>query len=118
MTSLDLELRSKDDHGVAVVELAGELDLTNAGELEDHLVEIGSAAPAALVLDLNRVVFIDSAALNVLFRAARSGARLGLVVGSASPIARTLEIVGLPGVAPTGDSADEVLAALTATPTS
>ena len=56
-----------------IVDIAGELDLTNAEDVERRL-EALSSDTSALVLDVNRVLFIDSAALHVLFRTAR---RLG-----------------------------------------
>ena len=56
------------------MEVAGELDLTNARDMEERLEAVAVANGQALVLDLNRLVFIDSAALHVLFRTAR---RLG-----------------------------------------
>lgn len=79
-----------------VVSLSGELDLTNARELEERLQ---SAAPTdgVLAIDLNRVVFIDSAALHVLFKLARGHGRdrLAIVLESEAPVSRTLDIVGL-----------------------
>jgi anti-anti-sigma factor len=84
---------------VAVVLLAGELDLTNAEELAERLGELASIP--RLVLDLNRVVFIDSAALHCLFRIARQRGPTGLAlaVERTAPIATTLEIVDLGRVA-------------------
>ena len=62
-----------------------------------------------LVLDLNRVVFIDSAALHVLFRTARRS-RTGIVLSQTAPVARTVEIVGLADAAVVGESLTAVLA--------
>ena len=49
------------------------------------------------MVDLNRVVFIDSAALHVLFKVARQRGRerLALVVEPTAAIVRTLDIVGM-----------------------
>lgn len=95
MSSYALE-RSEPEDGTVRVVLAGELDLTNARELEQRLE---SAAPldAQLALDLNRVSFVDSAALHVLFKLARRRGREGLVlvVDPDAQIAATLSIVGL-----------------------
>jgi anti-anti-sigma factor len=81
---------------VVVVALSGELDLTNARELEERLDD-SAAAEALLVVDLNRVVFIDSAALHVLFKLARRRGRegLALLLAPDAAIARVLEIVGM-----------------------
>jgi anti-anti-sigma factor len=111
VSAYDLERLESDRSGVIQLSLGGELDLTNARELEERLR--GEAEPDAMVvLDLNRVVFIDSAALHVLFKlASRQGPRgLGVVVDPSASIARTLEIVGLEKVAKVGGSLDEVCA--------
>jgi anti-anti-sigma factor len=95
MSAYDLELDETVAPAVAV-SLSGELDLTNARELEERLC---AAAPpgSLLVVDLNRVVFIDSAALHVLFKVARQvrPGSLVLVLEPDAPVARTLEIVGM-----------------------
>jgi anti-anti-sigma factor len=113
VSTYELEHHQPDESGVEVVALAGELDLTNASGLERRLeTEVRSDAP--LVVDLNRVVFIDSAALHCFFRLARARgrSRLALVVEPAAPIARALGIVDLGGavtVAPTLEAARAAL---------
>jgi anti-anti-sigma factor len=92
-----------------VVALSGELDLTNARELEERLADC-AAADALLVVDLNRVVFLDSAALHVLFKLARRRGRerLALVLAPEAAVARTLEIVGMKDAAPIVASLDDL----------
>ena len=82
--------------GAVVASLSGELDLTNARELEERLEE-AAPAEALLVVDVNRVVFVDSAALHVLFKLARARGRerLALVLDPTAAVARTLDIVGM-----------------------
>ncbi len=105
MSSFELERQEGEGDGLVLVALTGELDLTNARALELRLRE---AAPkeARLVVDLNGVSFLDSAALHVLFGQARSRGRGGLafLVEPGALVARTLEIAGLPQAAPTGAS--------------
>jgi anti-anti-sigma factor len=115
MTSYELERRETDDPNVVLVVVAGELDLTNARELEEQIEELPGDGTSLLV-DLNRVVFIDSAALHVLFRTARrlGRDRFGLLYEPTAAISRTLAIVGLPKVATSGASRDELVAALSA----
>lgn len=93
MSAYELDLRD-DAAGVVVASLAGELDLTNARELEERLAE-AATSEAVLVIDLNRVVFIDSAALHVLFKLAerRPKDRLVLVMEPTAAVSRTLDIV-------------------------
>jgi anti-anti-sigma factor len=114
MSAFELEPQETADDHVVRVDVVGELDLTNVPEFEDRLGGMEPDRESALVLDLNRVVFIDSAALHALFRISRrlGRERLGIVVAPTAPIARTLGIVGLPQAVTTGDSADAVLTAL------
>ncbi|MDQ3086418.1 MAG: STAS domain-containing protein [Actinomycetota bacterium] len=117
MTQFELEQRGADGLRVDVLTVTGELDLTNAQELRERVDAVAFTNGTALVLDLTRVAFIDSAALHVLFRAARglSKQRFGLVVEPVSAISRTLEIVGISEVATLGGSVDDLRAALSAT---
>jgi anti-anti-sigma factor len=116
MTSYELEQRPTEDAQVVLVEVKGELDLTNAHEVEERLEELTTSNGARLVLDFNRVVFIDSAALHVLFRTARrlGKGRFGLVLEPTAPVARTLAIVGISEVATIAETASEL--ASTASP--
>lgn len=97
MSAYELELDDTVAADVVVAALSGELDLTNARELEERLHTAASAGQALLVVDLNRVVFIDSAALHVFFKLARQHGpeRLALVVEPTAAVSRTLDIVGL-----------------------
>jgi anti-anti-sigma factor len=72
--------------GVAVVALAGELDLAGATRLEDELERLeASDAVRALVLDLRGLEFLDSSGLRLVVladqRARDAGRRLALVPG-------------------------------------
>lgn len=111
MPPFELERQETDDPDVLHVAVSGELDLTNARQLEDRIGELTVGEASLLVLDLNRVVFIDSAALHVLFRTARRS-RTGIVLAQTAPVARTVEIVGLSEAAVVGESLTAVLAAI------
>ena len=93
MASFELEQIQDGDPEIAVVAVAGDVDLSNADDLVERLGAAAAGRP--LVVDLNRVLFIDSAALHRLFGVAReSGAgRLAVVAEPTAPVARTLEIV-------------------------
>jgi len=113
VSTYDLEHRDSGETGVTLVSLAGELDLTNVDGLERRL-ETAVPSADALIVDLNRVVFIDSAALHCFFRLgrARGRSRLALVVEPTAPVARALEIVDLSRavtVAPTLEAARAAL---------
>jgi anti-anti-sigma factor len=109
------ELEHVQDGGpeVAVVAVAGELDLSNADDFVEQLDAAAAGRP--LVVDLNRVLFIDSAALHRLFVVARESgvARLALVAEANAPVARTLEIVQFHRAAIVAASVGEACAAMT-----
>lgn len=100
--------RSEAGADTVVVALSGELDLTNAKELEQRLSS-ACDAEALLAVDLNDVFFVDSAALHVLFRLARARGkdRLVLLLDPGSGLTRTLSLVGLDRVVPVWASLDE-----------
>lgn len=101
MAGFEFDRVACDDPDVAVVVLRGEIDLTNARELAERLEEY--PATGMLVLDLNGVSFVDSAALHCLFRIARERggpSGLTLAVDPAAPICATFRIVQLERAAP------------------
>ncbi|QKG23522.1 STAS domain-containing protein [Actinomadura verrucosospora] len=51
---------------MAVVTLAGEVDVATAGRLRDHLAALLARGARHLVLDFSGVAFIDSSGLSVL----------------------------------------------------
>ena len=117
MSSFELEHLESGQAGVAYVGVAGEVDLTNATELSEQLAAVPDTQ--RLVVDLNRVVFIDSAALHALFDVARQRGRerLAFVIEPSAPIATTLAIVELDRAAHVGSTLDEALAAVAGTRT-
>ena len=56
-------------NGAVVVHLVGELDLYNAPEVREALLEVCAEKPERLVVDLADVDFVDSTALGVLIEA-------------------------------------------------
>ena len=109
MSTYELELDETVAAGAVVASLSGEIDLTNARELEEQLDD-AAGDESVLVVDLNRVVFIDSAALHVLFKVARrrGEGRLKLLVEPDAPVSRTLDIVGMKQAVPIVSSLDEL----------
>jgi anti-anti-sigma factor len=117
VAAYELELRETTVEGFALAEVTGELDLTNADDLEKRLKRIVVDAPG-LVVDLNMVTFVDSAALHVLFRVGRelddSGKDYGVVLASSAPIAKTVEMVRLEETAQIRPTLEDVLSVLRA----
>jgi anti-anti-sigma factor len=99
---------------IAYVGVSGEVDLTNANDLGEQLAAVPDTQK--LVVDLNRVVFIDSEALHGLFDVARrrGRGRVAFVIEPSAPIATTLAIVELDRAARVAPTLDEARAALEA----
>jgi anti-anti-sigma factor len=89
--SLETQVRDR----VAVVGLAGELDLAGAVVLERELARLEADPLAALVLDLRELEFMDSSGLRAIAlamqQAEASGRRFALVPGAAQ-VMRVFEI--------------------------
>ena len=109
VSTYELDLDRESVPGAVVASLSGELDLTNARDLEERL---RAAAPddALLAVDVSRVVFIDSAVLHVLFRLARLRGEGGLVLvlEPAAPVSRTFDIVAMKDAVRVVPSLDDV----------
>jgi anti-sigma B factor antagonist len=100
------------DGRAVVVRLAGELDLYNAHEIRDVLLDESGKEPERLVVELSQVTFVDSTALGVLIeaRAKLPNKRAFLVASPQLETRRALEVSGLDrhfGVYDTVDAALE-----------
>ncbi|HEX8065743.1 MAG TPA: STAS domain-containing protein [Thermoleophilaceae bacterium] len=84
MATLDVTTHERPDGG-AQLELAGELDLASASKLDEELRRVEAGRPSLVVVDLQRLRFMDSSGLRVLLsadsRARDEGRRLVLVRG-------------------------------------
>jgi anti-sigma B factor antagonist len=83
--------------GVVVVALADELDLYNAGDVRTALLACCHEQPERLVVDLDRVSFMDSTALGVLIeaRSRLSDRRAFMLASPQLATRRALEVAGL-----------------------
>ena len=99
--------------GSVVVSLAGELDLYNAQDVREALLECCAESPNRLVVDLSGVKFIDSTALGVLIEARTKleNRRGFLLAAPGLETRRALEISGLDRHFAVHDSLDAALAA-------
>jgi anti-sigma B factor antagonist len=95
---MDVRTRKRDDLGVGVVTVSGEVDLWTVESLKDSLSACLDDGAHRLVVDLTEVDFIDSTGIGVLVAALRSarqaGGDLGLVV-THPHVSRILEITSL-----------------------
>ena len=85
------------DARAVVVHLAGELDLYNAHEIREVLLDECAHSPERLIVELGSVSFIDSTALGVLVeaRSKMPNRRAFLVAAPGPDTRRALEISGL-----------------------
>jgi anti-sigma B factor antagonist len=97
---------------VLVVRLAGELDLYNAQEVREALLECCAEGPSRLVVDLSGVKFIDSTALGVLIEARTRlpNRKSFLLAAPGLETRRALEISGLDRHFSVHESVDEARA--------
>ena len=83
MNRIGIETRSA--NGLPIVALAGELDLSQVGVVEQALRGAERARPDTLVLDLSGLTFLDSSGLRLVLEADRrarvEGRRLAVVPG-------------------------------------
>ena len=71
-----LDITVRDERGVVVAAVAGEIDIASVAQLRERLYELAGNG-GTLIVDLNRVTFIDSAGLGALVGTARRAAENG-----------------------------------------
>lgn len=100
------------EYSPSVVQITGALDVSTATRWEEDVEEVVRGSPA-VVLDLTRVGFVDSAGVRTLFRVLRSAqSRESLMVFVAprsGAVRRLLDILDLQSAAPLFDNVDAAL---------
>lgn len=104
-----------DQQGVRIVSVAGELDISNVGTLEDATFDLSNDA-LGIVLDLSSATYIDSATLGLMFKLQHSlkrrGQALRVVCPAGSSAKRVLELTGFEREMPSTEDRDAAIAAL------
>jgi anti-sigma B factor antagonist len=87
--ALDIEVR--EERGVVIAAVTGEIDVSSVAQLRQRLYELAGHG-GTLIVDLNRVTFIDSAGLGALVGTAQRAAEHGgsLLAVCAQPQPRRL----------------------------
>jgi anti-anti-sigma factor len=95
MTRLALEYLE----GVPVARPRGDIDAANASRINEELADCLAGGSDRIVLDLSETRYLDSAAIDVLFRLherlRQRRARLLVVIPPSSQLIRLAELVGL-----------------------
>lgn len=101
-------------YGIEVIDVAGEVDASTAPRLRDLLIELDSKDNYQLVVNLDRVEFLDSARVGVLVGAAKRirahDGSLGLVC-TRPRILKVFRITGLTKVFAIHETVDQAIAA-------
>lgn len=111
-----LDISSRVVEGTLVLEVAGEVDLDTAPQLQVAIIDaIDRTSGAACIVDLTEVSFLGSAGLTVLLASTRHAeARsrsLPIVVDSNRPVIRPIELTGMDDELRLFHSVDEALRA-------
>ena len=105
------EFRSAPLEGARVVSIAGELDLSNAPQLEHTIAEAVDGGQGAVVVDLSAVRYLDSTAVRSLIGHARGPVSLHLASPPSSRVRRSLELLGIGAVMPLHDTVEQAVRA-------
>jgi anti-sigma B factor antagonist len=111
---VDLKLGHYGKDGIEVIDVAGEIDIYTAPRLRELLIDLVSKGSYQLVVNLDRVGFLDSAGLGVLVggqkRVRAHDGSLDLVC-TRERILKTLKITGLTKVFGIYQTVDQAIAA-------
>jgi anti-sigma B factor antagonist len=109
---LDLIVRKEEEH--AILEIGGEIDVYTAPKLREKLIELVSDGSYDLIVDLEKVDFLDSTGLGVLVgglkRVRNHDGSLKLVC-TQEKILKIFRITGLTKVFPIYASVDDAIQA-------
>ena len=96
---MDLRLTTKTDNARAIVSVAGEVDVSNAGSLRDAVdAALAAEGLQALDVDMGEVPYIDSTGIGVLVGAAHKARDAGVAFSVANAQDNVVRIMGMLGV--------------------
>ncbi|GLY49896.1 STAS domain-containing protein [Lentzea sp. NBRC 102530] len=113
-------LRATDHDGIAVVEIAGELDMKTAKTALAEVLLVLDQSPNGIVVDLHAVTFFGSAGVSLLVSVQQEAGRQGVpfgIVAVHKAVTRSLTVSGMESRLPLFPTvADAVIALRAASP--
>jgi anti-anti-sigma factor len=110
------QLHLDEAHGVTVATVEGEIDLSNATELEMAISHAVGNEAVGLAVDLARVDYLDSSGVTLLFnlarRVARRQQRFAVVAPAEAHVAEILSLSGATEALALHESLDDALRGL------
>lgn len=110
----EFDVRQRVEEGHCLLEICGEVDLATAPTLRDRLRDVIDESPAAVVIDLDQVPFLDSTGLGVLIAAYKRALAVAVPLALARPqriVANALTLVRIDTVIPVFETVEEAVAA-------
>jgi len=92
-----LAIAVRRERGVVIAEVTGDIDISTVPQLRERLFELADSGQT-LIVDLNRVTFIDSAGLGALVGTARRAAAHGGSLHAVCARPQTRKLLWLTGV--------------------
>jgi anti-sigma B factor antagonist len=108
-----LRIDTRHEVGRVIFGLSGELDMASAGLLQQAIESEDVQGEAMVVLDLQRLQFIDSTGLRIILTAyerCRERRQAFAITPGSPQVQRLLSVTGMGEYLPTIAAADEVLA--------
>jgi anti-sigma B factor antagonist len=106
------------DGEIPVARIEGAIDMSNARELGDALLEFAGESVIGLVVDLSAVNYLDSAGVRLVLRLAtdldRRGRLLRVVGPADAPVRSVLELTAVDRYVPLDERVDDAVAAIRA----
>ena len=113
---MDLSLSTRTEGDRTIVEVGGEIDVYTAPRLREQLVDLVADGKYHLVVDMERVDFLDSTGLGVLvggLKRVRGQEGTLRIVCTQERLLKIFRITGLTKVFPIHDSVEEAIGAKT-----
>ncbi len=108
-----MQIQQREEDGVAIVALAGELDATGLPAMSEAVAKIVDGGGRQLVLNFENVAFVTSSAIGYMLKVANHLNPAGGAVAISSPpiwFARNLDTLGVSQSLPTFSDDDAAVA--------